>query len=137
MSGQVLVALCASHINNNSRLKYFLSMIESWRGQTVNCQLYISLSYDMNEVPKSLLFESLPLYMRWFTDQYTRPTSATVRALQIASRRACRISSGCVCNFHRRRWHSAPGQGEDFQPMPSSVQVGDIVCVFPYVRATN
>lgn len=41
-----IVCLCASHVNNVFRLKCLMSMIKSWKEQTVKCPLYISMSYD-------------------------------------------------------------------------------------------
>lgn len=45
-TGNSIVCLCASHVNNVFRLKCLMSMIRSWKEQTVKCPLYISMSYD-------------------------------------------------------------------------------------------
>lgn len=60
MSDRMLIALCASHINNTHRLQCLLSMIKSWREQTLQCKLFISLSYDTVQITKKILLQSLP-----------------------------------------------------------------------------
>jgi hypothetical protein len=40
-----LVSLCASHINNERRLQYFVYMIQSWREQKYHVPLHVSISY--------------------------------------------------------------------------------------------
>ena len=41
-----LIALCASHIDSERRLRHFRNMLESWKEQTINIPLYVSLSTE-------------------------------------------------------------------------------------------
>lgn len=66
------VCLCASHVNNVFRLKCLMSMIKSWKEQTVKCPLHISMSYDdslkelIQRIMLTLKYDNLHIIIQTF-----------------------------------------------------------------------
>ena len=107
-----MVCLCASHMNTLGRWERFMQMLTSWKEQTVEVPLIVSMSFEesVEDVIK-------PTGDGGANDNPTEAEDVSVRALQGAGRAG--LGRWDVGDVHRRRRPVAPsarGGVRDYGP---------------------